>query len=204
MPAAVLLLTIFISAGCQNARRAAQLPAADGENGWFAGHEGDAAALAGIYPLTEENPFIIASYEELIGHLKHGAGVVAFGFDECPRCKNAFPVLEKAFYEMGMDRHAGFRGRIVYYNIFGDREEDNERYRAIVDILKDSLGSDENGDPRIYVPDVFFISSGKVVGNHLDTVPSLEDPWESLSGEQAAELMGIYMDLMEKLDDCDC
>ena len=170
----------------------------------FAGHENDAARFAETYPVSAENPFIIAGFEELIAHLKWGTGVIVFGFPDCPRCRNAFPVLEKAFKKMNMGRHAGFRGKIIYYDFYNDREENNERYRTIVDYVREFLPADAGGNPRLYSPDVFFIAAGKVVGNHLDTVPSLTNPRDSLNEEQEAELLKIYMDLIAKVEDCGC
>ena len=171
---------------------------------WFAAHQGDAGFFTDTYPVSKENPFIIASYEEIITQLKWGTGVIVFGFPACPRCRNAFPVLEQAFKEMGMEQYAGLRGKILYYDMFDDREANNERYRTIVSYLKDFLPNDENGNPRLYSPDVYFLASGKVVGNHLDTVPSLTNPRDALNEEQKAELLKIYKDLIEKVQDCGC
>ena len=170
----------------------------------FAGHENDAARFAETYPVSAENPFIIASFEELVAHLKWGTGVIVFGFPDCPRCRNAFPVLEKAFRKMNMGRYAGFRGKIVYYEFYNDRETNNERYQTIVDYIRESLPADSSGNPRLYSPDVYFIASGKIVGNHLDTVPSLTNPRDSLNEAQEAELLKIYMDLIAKVEDCGC
>ena len=173
---------------------------------WMTGHEheDDAAKFAAMYPVSEDNPFLIASFDEAVRHFEIGTGILVFGFPECPRCHNAFPVLEKAFREMGMDQHEGYNGKILYYDIFDDREADSERYRALVKYTESFLRLDDNGNPRIYSPDVFFVSSGVIVGNHLDTVPSLTNPRDMLNDEQEAELMGIYMDLMAKMEDCGC
>ena len=171
---------------------------------WFIGHENDAVRFAEMYPVSPEHPFIIASYEELITHLNWGTGVIVFAFPICPRCRNAFPVLEQAFKEMDMERYAGLRGRILYYDIFDDREANNERYQTIVSYLKDFLPPGPDGNPRIFSPHVFFLASGKIVGNHLDTVPSLTNPRDPLNEEQHTELLQIYKDLIEKVEDCEC
>jgi len=176
----------------------------DSSEDWFAAHENDAARFAELYPVTEDNPFVFATYEELVTHLEYGTGVIAFGFPDCPRCKNAFPVLEKAFYEMNMDQHAGFRGRILYYDMYDDREENNERYQTVVGYLEEFLRTDDSGNPRLYMPDIYFIASGTVMGNHLDTVESLTNPRDSLNYEQEAELLNIYKGLIQEVEDCDC
>ena len=171
---------------------------------WFAGHENDAARFAEIFPVPEDNRFIFAAYEQVLTQFKYGTGVVVFGFPACPRCHNAFPVLERAFREMKMDRYVGLRGRILYYDIFNDRDENNERYQTLVSYTKDFLRTDADGNPRIFVPDVYFLASGKILGNHLDTVPSLTNPRDPLNEEQTEELLKIYKDLIEEVENCEC
>ena len=80
---------------------------------WFVAHVNDAARFAEIYPVSENNPFIFGTFEQLMTQLRYGTGVVVFGFPACPRCRNTFPVLEQAFKEIDMERHAGLRGRIL-------------------------------------------------------------------------------------------
>jgi len=205
MVAPILLLgVVLFFFACNVDNPIIQTPSDNVFDDWAVRVENDAAEFSKTYPVSETNPFVFASYDELMTHLKYGTGVVAFGFPECPRCRNAFPVLEKAFHEMDMDKHAGFRGRILYYNVYGDRESNNERYQAIVDYLGEFLQHDDSGNPRVYMPDIFFVAAGKIVGNHLDTVESLLDPYEPLNDEQEAELLGIYKNLMEKVEDCNC
>ena len=180
------------------------VPSVGDPTNWMAGHENDAAIFAGIYPVSDDNPFLMASYEEVARLFELGSGVLVFGFPDCPRCRNAFPALEKAFKEMSIDQKEGFSGKILYYNIYDDREANNERYQALVEYTKEFLTFDDDGKPRIYSPDVFFVTSGKIIGNHLDTVPSLTDPRDSLNEEQEAELISIYKELIEKMEDCLC
>ena len=170
----------------------------------LASHENDAKHFAELYPVTQDNPYIFATYDEVISVLESGTGIIVFGFPDCPRCQNAFPVLEKAFYEMNLDKRAGYRGRILYYDIFDDRDAHNERYQTIVSYLEDHLTLDDSGNPRIYVPDIYFVAIGKIVGNHLDTVPSVEDPFADLTLEQEMELLGIYKDLIAKMEAACC
>jgi hypothetical protein len=167
-------------------------------------HQSHAEIFASIYPVTDNNPFIMASYEQVIRHLEQGTGLLVFGFPDCPRCHNAFPVLEKAFNQMDMGRHAGFRGKILYYYIYEDRQENNEHYLTIVEYLKDFLNMDDSGNPRIFVPDVYFLVLGDIVGNHKDTVSSVVNPSDPLNYEQESELLEIYMGLIGILGDCGC
>ena len=198
-----LILGLSACGTSGSATQSAASSAGDPTN-WMAGHDNDAAIFAEIYPVSADNPFLIASYDEVVRLFKIGSGVLVFGFPDCPRCRNAFPALEKAFKEMNMDQKDGFSGRILYYNIFDDREANNEHYQTLVEYTKEFLPLDDSGNPRIYSPDVFFVTAGKIIGNHLDTVPSLIDPWDALNSDQEAELISIYKDLIGKMEDCGC
>ena len=171
---------------------------------WATRCESDARRFAELYNVSEQNPYIFATFEELVTQLELGTGVIAFGFPDCPRCQNVFPVLERVFKESKMDQHAGYRGKILYYDIFDDRDANNERYQILVGFLKDFLNADDSGNPRIFVPDIFFVNTGTIIGNHMDTVPSMTDPFASLNNEQTMELTGIYMDLLLEMENCDC
>ena len=46
-----------------------------------------------IVELSNENPFVYASEEEVIRVLKEGTGVIYFGFPSCPWCRTLLPVL---------------------------------------------------------------------------------------------------------------
>jgi hypothetical protein len=207
LPVAMLFLVftmVYLTCNAGSSKSKAAASPVNVQADLFAGHENDAVRFSEMYPVSAENPFIIASFEEVTAHLKWGTGIIAFGVPDCPGCRNAFPVLEKAFAKKNMGRYAGFRGKIIYYNFYDDRETHNERYQTIVDHIKEFLRTDESGNPRIYSPDIFFIASGKIVGNHLGTVPSLANPRDPLNEEQEAELLKIYMDLIEKVEDCGC
>ena len=197
------LILYFLSLGLALTSSVCCASAADAMD-WFAGHENDAARFAEIYPVSKENPFIFASFEEAVNLLERDTGILVLGFPDCPRCHNAFPVLEKAFWQMNLDRHKGSRGRIFYYDFYEDREANNERYQTLVNYTREFLRADDSGNPRIYSPDVFFIASGKIVGNHMDTVPSLTNPRDPLNDEQEAELLKIYKDLIQEMEDCGC
>ena len=153
--------------------------------------------------MSQDNPFVFATKEHILAMLDYGTGVIAFGFPACPHCHNAFPILERAFKEMHMHHYAGARGRILYYDILEDRAQNSAFYQTLVSYLSDYLLDDAEGNPRIFVPDVYFLVSGTVVGNHLGTVPGITDPREPVGTEQEAELRKIYKDLIEKVS-CEC
>ena len=193
----IILLTLTLSA-CANeeSTQIEQNTSLEAFSDPLENHRNDATQFAEIFPVSENNPFIFASFDEVVALLESGTGVLAFGFPECPHCHNAFPILEQAFVEMDISSYEGFLGRILYYNPREDREENNERYQILISYLSEYLIEDEYGNPRLYVPDVYFISSGRITGNHSGTVPDMLNSTDPFYEQQVAELKDIYMSLI--------
>ena len=159
---------------------------------------------------------------ELLELLNGGTGIIYLGYETCPWCRNAVPVLLEAASEVGIED-------IYYINMKNERDEikvkedgsletvkeGTEGYKkllsrldAILDeyTLEDMHGNTVSAnEKRIYVPLVVFVKDGEIVGYHIDTVESQTNPFEKLNEEQTNELMDIYISYMHKVlnDVCD-
>ena len=93
-------------------------------------------------------------------------------------------------------------------NIITEKEGTKEYYE-LVSLLQDVLpvydGLNDENIKRLYFPTVIFVRDGKIVGTHMDTVSSQENPRVPLNDEQTKELTNIYVsNIMKVLDDaCD-
>jgi thiol-disulfide isomerase/thioredoxin len=150
--------------------------------------------------VDENNPMVYKTPEQIIDIIKKGTGIIYFGFPDCPWCQNAVPVLIDIAKEMDIDQ-------IYYLDPKEIRVNDTDSYKEIVKLLGDNLTADENGNKRLYVPDVYFVSGGKIVGHHFKTVDTQTNPSENpLTEVQKTELRDIYKKLIEKTYniECDC
>jgi thiol-disulfide isomerase/thioredoxin len=148
--------------------------------------------------VDEKNPMVYKTDKEIIDILKSGTGIIYFGFSECPWCQNAVPVLLEAAKEMDIKE-------IYYFNPKEIRDNNTDTYKEIVKLLGDSLTSDENGNKRLYVPDVYFVSDGKIVGHNFKTVTTQTDPKNNpLTTDQKTELKKIYKGLISKTYNIEC
>lgn len=138
------------------------------------------------------NPIKYLNFDEVIERLTTGTSVIYFGFPNCPWCRNMIPVLFDVANNNNIDT-------IYYFNPSSIRDTTNTQYQKLLEILNDYLIVDNNGEKKLYVPDVYFIKDGKIVGNHLSTVKSQTDPHISLTEEQRIELEDIYQDLFNKI-----
>ena len=165
--------------------------------------------------IDENNPIKYSNAEEIEKLLKDGSGVVYLGYPKCPWCRTAVPVLLHAALDAGIET-------IYYIDMSEERDsyvvedgkitlekEGTEEYYKLLElfdeylddyVVKDDDGNNyDTGEKRIYVPVVFFIKEGEVVGFHLDTVESQKNPFQALNEEQYEELYGIYSDYIHDM-----
>jgi len=161
--------------------------------------ESDNVRFAKEYGIDNENVFVYRSAEEIIRILENGTGIVYLGFPECPWCKAYVNYLNEVAREEEIEK-------IYYYNILKDRKDNTEDYKKIVSILEENLLYDEEGNRRIYVPDVSFILNGKIIGHDNETSVITEDitPNEYWSEDKINNLKEKLRAYMKEINDSSC
>ena len=165
--------------------------------------------------IDKNNPFIYADYDKVIDILENGTGVIYFGFPECPWCRTMVPILAKAANEIGVDK-------IYYFNALDMRDEKvldddgnivtkkegTKQYYQLIEIMYDYVstyeGLNDDSVKRLYFPTVVFIKDGDIIGSHIGTLDSQEDPYIPLDDTQKNELKDIYIDYMNDVFDLLC
>ncbi len=135
--------------------------------------------------VPKDNPIKYTKVDEIFEILESGTGVIYFGFPGCPWCRNMLPILFQAAQKNNIDT--------IYY--LNPREVSDEEHSKLIDVLKEYLDVNENGELTLYVPDVYFVKDGQILGHHLGTVDSQTDPYVILTEEQKEELLQIFDDL---------
>lgn len=107
--------------------------------------------------LSEDNRFVESTDSEVLKVLESGTGVVFLGFPECPWCQQLAPIVDEAAKAENLDK-------VYYLNIRETRANNDGVYRQLVEKLRDHLETDEDGQPRIFVPDVTAVENGTIVG----------------------------------------
>ena len=135
----------------------------------------DSERFALEYPLVgSDNIFVFRNASETADILANGRGIVFKGFKECPWCQLYVVFLHDVAREMGVDR-------IYYLDIREDRQANSESYQRILSLLSGRLQYDEQGHPRVYVPDVSIVSRGRII---LRDFVSLEEAFEYCTPEE--------------------
>ena len=153
--------------------------------------ESDNKKFAEEYGIEEDNVFVYRTGDEIVRILENGTGIVYLGFPECPWCCAYVKYLNEVAKEEGIEK-------IYYFNILEDRKNNTETYKKIVSLLSDYLLYDEEGNERIFVPDVTFILNGEIIGHDNETSVITEDItpeeyWTSSKVDRLKEKLRIYM-----------
>ena len=156
----------------------------------------DAKKFAAEYKtVDEDNVFVYRDIDEIIRIMEKGTGVVYLGFPECPWCGAYVKYLNEVAKDVGIEK-------IYYYNILEDRKDETDEYKKILSILGDNLQNDEEGNPRVYVPNVSFHIDGEVIGNDCETsldTHNFDKPEDYWTDEEVKDLKENLTKYMEKI-----
>jgi len=115
------------------------------------------------YGITGVHHFVESNAKEVVDKLNNGESfIVLFGFDTCPNCLEAVPVLN----EVSKD----YDYNILYVNTRANGESSNieiPNYDLLVEAIGDYFATDEDGTPHLYVPFVMFVKDGVPKGGIL-------------------------------------
>ncbi|MCL1981483.1 MAG: hypothetical protein FWG53_00120 [Clostridiales bacterium] len=137
--------------------------------------QSDAERFSSEYLLvSEDNVFIYQNAKQTADFLESGTGIVFMGFPSCPWCQAYVALLDGVAKEMGVNE-------ILYLDIFDDRSDNSPQYQRLVAIKEQHLLPDDDGNPRIFVPDVTVVKDGVIVGhdNESSTMSDMDpsDYW---------------------------
>ena len=143
----------------------------------------------------EDNVFVYKNIDEIINILKYGTGVVYLGFPECPWCQAYVKYLNETAKDANIEK-------IYYFNILEDRKNNTEKYQEIVSILGDNLQRDDEGNLKVFVPNVSFVVNGKITGNDYETsldTKGFENPSDYWTEEEVSELENTLSGYMKEV-----
>jgi hypothetical protein len=162
----------------------------------------DSERFAQEYPLVgKDNIFVYRNAGETADILAKGRGIVFIGYKECAWCQSYAVFLHDTAREMGIEK-------IFYCDIREDRQNNSESYRRILNILNGYLQYDDEGRPRLYVPDVSIVSRGRIITHDFETSKETlgyDTPREYWSDERVQALkerlragMKIYIQIVSR------
>jgi len=136
----------------------------------------------------DSDKFYAMTMKESYGFLTKGSGFVYYGFSTCPWCLELVPILDEITKEYNID--------IYYVDVRPQGEEtrsyDDPDCAAVIELTKEYLSLKETdpwaGLPWLYVPQMFAVENGKIVGAETGIYPGHIAPEGKMTAEEAAIL----------------
>lgn len=181
-------------------------------------------ALYNTVTISKKNPIKYISAKEATDIIKNKTGVIYFGANWCPWCRNAVEVLFDSANQNELDT--------IYYvdmdllrNIWEVKngkliktQNEQEGYYELLEALDEILGEDnyiltdqegqkyDTGEKRIYMPLVIAVKNGNIVENNVGTVSLNEGQtkYDKLTQEQYKELLKKYDSLIQSISSSTC
>ncbi len=145
-----------------------------------------------------DNVFKYATAEQVLELFEAEEAVIFFGFKECIWCQEYAPILNHYAKQNNIET-------IYYVDIKQDRADNTETYQELVKLLDKHLSSDDNGQKRIYVPDVYFVNQGKIVGHNNDTSTQvgadIQEYYEQNGAKLKEKIDKLFKELNKTCDD---
>lgn len=136
-----------------------------------------------------DNDVIYLNEKETLDFLNNETGILYFGYNTCPWCRNVVSVLVETAQE---------NNQKIYY-VDSNKLDLKSINDELFTILDDYLMSDEEGNKVLALPDVYFVKEGKIIGHHIGTVDGYNNPYKKMTDSQKQELKNIYQQLIEEM-----
>lgn len=156
-----------------------------------------AERFAAEYSIDRENPFEYATIDEVLQILTEGTGIIFFSNSDCEWCVESTKILNQALKYKNV-------GKVYYYNPKKIREANTKKYQELLKILEEYLERNEQEEPYLYLPDVYFVKEGKIIGHNNDTATMSGTVDEALTKEVKKELKEKYLELISEYNTGTC
>lgn len=123
------------------------------------------------------------------------SGVIYFGFENCPWCKEAKPILKEVAKKLG---------KKIYY--VKTRDKDNERLytdeqkEKIQPYIEEYMSENDEGVMTLYVPLVLVVKDGKVIAGHESTVEGHDAHERTMTKKEQKQLKKTYTKMLKKYE----
>lgn len=166
--------------------------------------------------IGDDNVFVYKTGKQIVELINDSEGIIYFGFNACPWCRNIVPILNEVAKEEGLDKiyyldisgirdeyeYAGSiepkqtkKGTTAYYELLKILDKYLEKY-----YVKDKTGNMYGtGVKRLYAPTVISFKNGKILSFHEGSVASQVDPTVALNKKEISELKDTYKKLINSL-----
>lgn len=142
---------------------------------------------------VENNQFKASTMNDFLINMDAKAtGIYYFGYDTCPWCVEALPIMNEVASHMDLN---------IYYIDKKAETSDEATTRKVEERLSNYLEKDEEGNPHLYVPQVIVLKDGEVVADHMGSVDGHDAHERKMNEEEQAQLSTIYQEMFLNIAD---
>lgn len=143
------------------------------------------------YCIQQQSEVIPTTISEGLGYIDDDREdrVLVWGYEKCPWCQEAEPILESVAKKYGLD---------IYYvdTQTGLSEAEKAMMKEYLQGYEDYF---EDGNFHFYVPTVMVIKDGKLTDVHCGTVESHDATERDMTEEETEELTERYKSMLTQL-----
>ncbi|MCR0410331.1 transporter accessory protein [[Clostridium] innocuum] len=121
-------------------------------------------------------------------------GILYFGYDECPWCQQASPILNEISIEKKQEIN-----HIRIVNASHERLYTDEQNERLSLFISDYMTPDEHGAFQLYVPLVLSVKDGKVMNGHIGTFENHNANTREMTEKEKEQLKSIYEKLINDI-----
>lgn len=145
---------------------------------------------------TTKEGFEEITMDDALNYFREGkSGILFFGFESCPWCKEARPILKKVAKAQKKDIYY-VKVRDDDHNLLYTDEQREELSQYIGKYM--SKNKEEDNKLWLYVPLVVAVKDGKAIGGHQGTVKSHDATKRKMTKKEKKKLTKTYMNLLKK------
>ncbi len=177
----IIILCLFIITGC-SVKKVKELT--------------DAEKFATEYNISDKNPFIYASYEEIDSIFKSN-GIIFLASPDYAGSQKAAKILNEVAKTTKTDK-------IYYYNSTKIREKNSKKYKKLVKYLEKYLKKSKDDEVSLSLPIVISVKDGKIMGysNYFSKESHLSE--EKLTKKKINIIKNEYKKILNKEECSNC
>lgn len=115
------------------------------------------------------------------------SGILYFGFEKCPWCKEAKPILEEVAEKEGVTIHYVKIRDKKLERLYSDEQKEN-----IQQYISEYMSENDEGELTLYVPLVLVVKDGKVLSGHEGTVDGHDAHERKMTEKEAKTVKKTY------------
>ncbi len=137
----IIIVCIFLITGC-SVKKVQELT--------------DAEKFATEYNISDNNPFVYATYEE-IDNIFNSSGIIFLASPDYSGSQKAAKVLNEVALKNKTDK-------IYYYNSTKIREKNSKKYKKLVKYLDEYIKKSKDEEVELNLPIIVSVKEGKIIG----------------------------------------